>query len=186
MEGISIYEKWNEFWSTPKAVPPTHTHFLSVHNDCSLEFELSPTQKVQVLNFLTPFRPSQYIIFSHSWSTLKAHSKKFFEIFEKFLGSEDISNPPKNSNNPTHFEMLQNAQISTDFTFHPLETGIVVRKIEKKWNFLWFQFFQDFSQIHSQNYLFQWILEIEQKLKNYKIWSFKVGKMCGAFPHTFL
>jgi hypothetical protein len=58
---------------------------------------------------------------------LKAHSKKSVEIFEKFLGPEDISNSPKIPKNPAHFEMLQNAQISTDFTFHTLETGFVVK-----------------------------------------------------------
>ena len=35
----------------------------------------TPTQKVQILNFPTPFRASQYLIFSPSESTIKAHRK---------------------------------------------------------------------------------------------------------------
>ena len=43
-------------------------------NLCSFKFE-PPSLKVQILSYPTPFRASQYLIFSPTESTIKAHRK---------------------------------------------------------------------------------------------------------------
>ena len=101
-----------------------------------------PAQKLQILKFSTPFRASQYLIFSPPQRTLKAHCRKSVEIFEKFLGREDFAKLSKMLITSLILKRFKKTKFESCFTSHPLQKVIVSQNQRKLCGFLNFYFFK--------------------------------------------
>ena len=84
-----------------------------------------PVENVQILNFPTPFRTSQYLTFSTSESTLKAH-RKISNICKKFLDQNLILVIFK--------ELIPNSKdlFFDCFQFHALEKALLIGWLPKR------------------------------------------------------
>ena len=144
--------------------------------------------KVQILNFPTPFRTSQYLIFSPSESNIKAQRSKIVkknQQFEKFLNASF----GRISNNPPHFDMQQNSISTLKFLFHALEWANCCSKVVEKCAFsrnYAFQYFCKIPWILPKNLKILWIQrEIEgySKFQLLRLWNWR--NVRAKPSHTF-
>ena len=145
-----------------------------------------PLQKVQILSFPTPFRTSQYLIFSPTQRTLKAHRKmsKNLQEISRWAGILlSIKYPPLNS------ICWKVTLFVVRYTFHALEKAHCYKMPLEYQHFLKFLLFMvslHFVKKSSQKRKMQQNEEKFKGLENLKNIRFRVAENCAGSPLNFL
>ena len=151
-----------------------------------LNSNLPPVQKVQILSFPTPFRTSQYLIFSPTQRTLKAHRKmsKNLQEISRWAGILlSIKYPPLNS------ICWKVTLFVVRYTFHALEKAHCYKMPLENQQFLKFLLFMISLHFVRKSTQKKKMQQNEQKFKgleNFKKCRFRVAENWGASPLSFL